>query len=224
MNLRPDEQASLSRIEREKDKDKYLKKGAGLALGAGTAALGLGATSRILPFLNEFIPADLAIKGISKISPEVGKFLKKGQSIGLDIKEGLNFIKEKMKPQDLSKQPNPLQDFEMNNPEIIQALTNQINNGRSPQEAALILKTSTPLSKKIKKIEKETGKNFVDYILELFGGNQNSQSHQPQQMQPQDAQGIQGQGVQQGQGLDPQLAQIMQGIRGTIQGLRGGNG
>ncbi len=108
-----------------------------------------------------------------------------------------------------------------------------INKGQSPEAAAAILKQSTPFSQKIKKIEKETGKNFIDFILEMMGGNQNGQMQQQQQqaqgMQPQ-AQGIPNQTAQapnnmQGQGqsggIDPNVAQIVQGIQSTMQRLRG---
>jgi len=224
MNLRPDELASQSAIQKSKQEDELLKKGIGFSTGLGTAGLGVGLAKKALPFLSEFIPVDLAMKGINKVAPEIGKFLKKGQSMGLDLKKGFNFLRENLSPK--SNQSNPLQDFETNYPEIVQALSGHINNGRSPQEAAAILKTSTPFGQKIKKIEKDTGKNFVDFILEMMGGNQSSQMQQPQQIQQQAPQGTpvtQQTQQSQGRGIDPHIAQLMQGIRSSIQGLRGQN-
>ena len=184
MNLRPDELSAQADIEKSRRENKLLKKGAGLALGLGTAALGMGAVSKIMPFLNDFIPLDLAIKGISSVSPETGKFLRKGQSMGLNLKEGLDFIKEKIYPkEEKSKSANPLNDFEMNYPDIAKALSEYINKGQSPDAAAGILKTSSAYGKKISQLEKESGKNFIDYVLELFGGNQQTQSQQPSPMQ-----------------------------------------
>lgn len=237
--LRPDELSALHRIEKEKKSDSLIKKGAETFLTAGTAALGFGLGSKILPFLNEFIPADLALKGINKVAPKIGQFLQKGQKMGLDIKEGLQFLKDNLEGEKSQErqQENPVikqaKDFETNYPDIVQALIGYINKGQSPQAAAAIIKTATPFVQKVKKIEKETGKNFIDFILELMGGQQNGQIPQQsaQGMQPQ-TQGIPNQAMQQiqgnqqgkSQGLDPQLAQIMQGIRSTIQGIRGGNG
>lgn len=48
---------------------------------------------KIVPFLNEHIPEDLAVKGLNKISPKLGGFLKKGIASGLPIASGLEFIR-----------------------------------------------------------------------------------------------------------------------------------
>jgi hypothetical protein len=224
MNLRPDEAAAEEDIERSQSTNKLLKKGANLAIGAGTAALGIGAASKILPFLNEYVPVDLAIKGISKFNPELGKKLRKGQSLGLNLKEGFNFIRDQLTPKEEEPQEHPLvkqaKDFETNYPDIASAISNLLNQGQSPEAAAAILKKSTPFGSKIKKLEKELGKDFIDFVVELFGAQgqtmqQTQQPQQPQQMQPQQPQQ---------QGIDPQLMQIMQGIRTGIQNLRGGGG
>ncbi len=208
MNLRPDEKASMHQIEKSKSNDRLLKKGAGLAIGA---ASGLGA-ARVLPFLNDFIPVDLAIKGISKVSPQIGAFLKKGQSQGLDMKEGIEFLREQFSPKEEVveqevKKKNPIQDFETSYPDIAGALARTMQNGQSPDAAAAILKTSTAFGKDIKRLEKETGKNFIDYILELFGnrGQQQPQQMQQPQQQMQGQEQIQQPGQQKGSGVDAQL-------------------
>ncbi len=206
--MRAEQRASEEEIRRSLGRDSLVKKGAGLAVGA---ASGLGA-ARVLPFLNDFIPVDLAIKGISKVSPKIGDFLKKGQAQGLNMKEGIEFLREQFSPiekttQEQVQQSNPLQDFETTYPDIAAALAKTIQNGQSPDAAAAILKTSTPFGKEVKKIEKETGKNFVDYILELFGnrGQQQGQQMQQPQQQMQGQQQMQQSGQQQGSGVDAQL-------------------
>lgn len=214
--LRPDELSANSQIRRNIEQSQMAKKGIKTAIGIGTSIAGAGLASKALPFLNELIPADLALKGINKVAPEIGKFLKKGQSMGLNLKEGLDFLRNNLQPKkEEQQQENPVvkqaKDFETNYPDIIQALMGYINNGRSPQEAATILKQLTPFNQKIKKIEKDNGKNFVDFIVEMMGGNQSSQMQQPRQNS---AQG-------QSQGLDPQLMQIMSGIRSSIQNIKG---
>lgn len=103
-NLRPDEREAAIDIERSKKKDRNIKSGfktAGSLLtslgGVGLAAKTLGPiASKIIPFINEYIPTDIAIKGISKISPQIGSLLKNGMRQGLDVKAGLNFIKDQI--------------------------------------------------------------------------------------------------------------------------------
>lgn len=197
--MRAEQRASEEEIKRSQERDQIVKKGAGLAVGA---ASGLAA-SRVLPFLNDFIPVDLAIKGISKVNPKIGSFLKKGQEQGLNLKDGLDFLKQQFSPSEEVKQSNPLQDFETNYPDIASALSRTIQNGQSPDAAAAILKNSSSFSRDVKKLEKEVGKNFIDYVLELFG-NQSQQPQQQVQQEPQISQEMQGQ-PQQGGGVDAQL-------------------
>lgn len=209
--MRADEIANEEEIRRSQGRDKFIKKGASLAIGAGTAALGAGIASKISPFLSEYIPLDIAMKGISKVSPKVGDFLKKGQSLGLDMKEGFDFIKENLSPkEEPKKQANPVQDFEINYPEIAQALANTMKQGQSPDAAAGILKTSSSFGKKVKELEKSVGKNFVDYVLELFGPQAGSMQ-QPKQMQQEQTQ-QQNQAGPQGVNIDQELMSALDKI------------
>ena len=92
-NLRPDEQAMFSEIERASQRNKKLKKGIKTASTITSLGIGTALGSRILPLLNEFVPVELALKGINKINPQLGNILKYGMEKGLDVKEGLNFLK-----------------------------------------------------------------------------------------------------------------------------------
>src|SRR6188768_1514085 len=96
MVLRPDEEANLAEVERDRRFRGLVKGAATTAVGVGASLGGSGIASKILPFINEYVPVDLAIKGISKISPQIGDMLKKGQQMGLDVGEGLSFLKDKM--------------------------------------------------------------------------------------------------------------------------------
>lgn len=206
--MRADELAAEEEIRRSRGRDKLIKTGVGLAASAGTAALGVGLASKVMPFLSEYIPADLALKGINKVSPQLGKFLDKGQKMGLNVKEGLDFIKQNIMPKENEslKKGESLQDFETNYPKVAQALANTMKNGQSPDAAAAILKNSSILKSDIKKIEKDIGKNFVDYVLDLFGNMQQQQSQmQPEQPQQQMEQ-------PQGQGLDQQIMSALDRI------------
>lgn len=169
---------------------------------AGSIVGGGAIAKRVLPFLSQYIPADLMRKGLSKLDPRFGKFIDGALNHGYNIDEVRGFMEEKFSQPGQSTQQvsssNPLQDFETNYPEVAGALSRTIQNGQSPDAAAAILKNSTSFSKEIKKLEKEVGKNFVDYVLELFG-NQSQQMQQPENFQQ-----MQGQ-PQQGSNVDAQL-------------------
>lgn len=105
--LRPDEKAAAADIEKSKRHDAALKSGLKTAGSIAATAGGLAITSRILPFLNDLIPTDLAIKGISKISPKIGDYLKRGIESGLSIKDGLNFLKKQAMPKEEENENYP---------------------------------------------------------------------------------------------------------------------
>jgi hypothetical protein len=74
---------------------KLLKQGtklAGYALGGGSIL------SRILPLLNKFIPADIAKKGLSKVDPRMGKFVRTAEKSGSSFDEIRRFITDKIQP------------------------------------------------------------------------------------------------------------------------------
>ncbi len=109
--LRPDEKAAAHDIEKSHKFNKLLKKGVKTAGGLAIAATGVGISSKLLPFLNELIPADLALKGISKVSPKIGEFLNNGLKAGLDLKSGFEFLKDKIQPEEKKEDPyQPLLD------------------------------------------------------------------------------------------------------------------
>jgi len=180
----------------------------GSAISAATAISGGGALAkRALPFLSKYIPADLMRKGLSKLDPRFGKFIEGSLDHGYNIDEVRNFMSGKLEePQnnqsEKPKSEDPLQDFETNHNDIAQALARIMQNGQSPDAAAAILKSSSAFSKKIKDLEKQKGKNFIDYILEIFGNR--GQGTQQQPMQP-EMQQTQQQALQQVSNVDSQL-------------------
>lgn len=195
-SLRPDERASLAQIEKSKKLDSTLKTGAKTAIGLTTAATGLGISSRILPFLSEYIPADLAMKGISKISPKLGQFLQKGQSMGLDIKEGFDFIKNNLEKsnqtQESSQKPPEQQNIiSQYSPELLAFLEDHINKGRQPLEAGALAQLDPTFKKIISKMEADHKAPFSSILQTIFGS--------PQQVAPQTAQSQMQQPQQQGQ-------------------------
>lgn len=183
--LRPDEEVRRVKQERTKNIEGTLKTGLGTALNVGTSLAGAGLASKVLPFLSEYIPTSLAIKGINKISPKLGKMLMQGEKMGLDPKEGLNFIKEKMEPkkqEQVKEHRNIIQQY---SPELHQFILNKIKEGRTPTEAGALAMLGEKGTKAFKSIiDKITQQHKTPFqsILESIYGN--GQTAQPQQEQP----------------------------------------
>lgn len=198
--LRPDEREAQSNIERSKKTDSRLKTGAKVALDVGLAATGasvapkaFGAlSSRVLPFLSEYIPVDLALKGINKVSPELGKLLDSGMKKGLDVKEGFDFIRSQLQDfqgevDNLGKEPAKQNRsiIEQYSPNIHKYIEGLIKQGNTPSQAAL--KSQKFLDKKeldiIKKIEKDHKSDWTSIVESIFGGGQASQQTNPSILQ-----------------------------------------
>jgi hypothetical protein len=179
-----------------------LLKNAGLtAIGGGAAAVGKKAVGSIIPavasMLSEYIPENLSRKGLSKIDPRFKGFIDGSLENGYSYEDTIKFIGGKISKSDSSNQ-DPLKFFQTNYSNLSGALSKIMDNGQPLDAAAAILKNNSLFSKDIKKLEKETGKNFVDYVMELFGG-QGKQMQQPETMQQMEGQ------PQQNAGVDAQL-------------------
>lgn len=140
---RPDEQASEEYKHRDKKFRNSLKSGLSAIGSIGVGAVsGLGA--KVLPFINEYIPSDLAVKGISKVAPKIGDFLRTGQSMGLDIEKGLQFVKdnivkrEEKSPKNQKNTQKHRNIIEQYSPELHDFIVKEVQGGRSPLEAGAI--------------------------------------------------------------------------------------
>lgn len=143
--------------------------GGGLALG------------KVLPFLSKYIPEDLAIKGLSKIDPRFGKFIKMAMSNGKSFDEAKEFIREKAEgSQEQSKENRNI--IEQYSPELHQFILGEIQNGRKPIEAAALAQNDKRFSNVIKKLEKDHKTNWSNIIQSTYGVGETAQ---PQQMQQQ---------------------------------------
>lgn len=172
-----------------------------LVKGAAQAALGVaggGAVlNRIVPFLSSFVPQDLAIKGISKINPTLGKFVQGSLNQGKSMEEVTDFLKEKAgiaEPKEEQKQapkapngqPNLIEQF---SPELHEFLVSEIGKGLIPEDAANQARSQPKFKQLIDKLEKSSGARFDNIVGLIFGGkkpqNQPQQAQQPQQPQAQ---------------------------------------
>jgi len=181
--LRPEEKAAEHEIEKAKKRDLTIKKAvrsvgalASTALGAG-ATIGAGIQSKILPFLSSHLPVDLAVKGINKISPQLGTFLKKGMEQGLDVKEGLDYIKKSMTPKNVIEEISPA---------LHQFLQQEISKGKKWDVAgALATLPAHGFTKDIEKIRKKTGMPWENVLMSIFGDQSQAalQQQNPEQIQ-----------------------------------------
>jgi hypothetical protein len=212
--MRPSERATQAVINRDKEEKEFIKGGlktvAGLGLSASSFALG----SKILPFLSKHIPADLVVKGINKISPELGSFLKKGMDAGLNIEEGKQFLKDKLQPKENAQDNRNI--IEQYSPELHQFIEGEIQKGRQPLEAGALAQLKKEFADPIKKLTKDHKAPFSALLQTVYGGGQQSQQGQ-QQPQPQQPQQGQPQNQQSGQGQQALMA-IMQKINQTLGG------
>lgn len=178
--MRPDEQANLADIERDEKFRKNLQRGAASAATLGTGLVASGLTSKILPFLNEYIPADLAVKGISKISPKLGDFLKRGQSMGLKVEEGLQYVKDQIIPKGRPQESRNV--IEQYSPELHQFIVEQIRQGRSPLEAGALAQLESKGAKGFKSIIDKITKDHKapwSAILQSAYGDQQAATQNP---------------------------------------------
>lgn len=189
-SLRPDEKTSQARIEKSKSLDSMAGKGVKTAVGLGVGAATLGAGARLMPFLNDLIPTDLAIKGISKVNPQVGKFLHKGMSQGLDVKDGIRFVKDQFGIGSESPAKDDRSIIEQYSPELNQAIMELVQSGEDPVVASMKIQNTGKFSKAIRDIEKDHKTTFGSIVKSIFGGGQMTTSPQGKAaLQPQQAQG-----------------------------------
>ncbi len=171
--MRPDEEASEAYINRDKKFRQNVKTGIGTAASiAGTAGLG-GLASKVMPFLNQYVPMGLAMQGINKVAPKLGEFLKRGQSMGLDIKEGMEFIKGKLEPKD---ERNVIQKY---SPELHQFIDQKIKGGKNYLQAGAEAIKDPKFSKVIKKIEQENKTGWWKIMDSIYGGNEEEEAEEP---------------------------------------------
>ncbi len=190
--LRPDEQVTESEIRKAQGRSNELKSGLQIGASLGTASLGKAAASKILPFLSEHIPTDLAFKGINKVVPGLGNFLKNGMSQGLSLKSGLDFLKK-----EFTKQPQDNRNIiEQYSPELHQFLQGEIQKGRQPIEAGALAQLKKEFKDPIEKLTKDHKSPFSALLQTVYGGQEQNQPQQQMQQQAQ-SQGQQGMSDQQ---------------------------
>lgn len=206
------------------------------AVGSAAASIygGKAIIEKALPFLNEFIPAGLAIKGLQKVNPKLGDFMKDTLAAGFTTNEVKDFIKEKLVPTEKSKE-SPKENrnvIEQYSPELFQFVKEQLNQGRSPLEAGALAQLNQKFKGVISKMETDHKTPWSGILQTVFGNmqppqapQQQAQSPQMQQpqapAQPQAPMQAQAPGQPQGQGVGPGQQALMQMIQKINQKLGG---
>jgi len=230
--LRPDEKTRESEIKKAQGRTNAVKSGLETAATAAIGGLGLtGAASKILPFLNQYIPKELAFKGINKIMPGLGNFLKNGMAQGLSLKSGLDYLKDEFIKEDNSKQNLNL--IEQESPELFQFIDQEIKKGRKPIEAAALAQNDKRFSNIISKLMKKHKTPWSSIIESLFGSGDQALSSKQEAVQKynQHKQGLadqerarfeqgypQSKAALQGQQGDPGIADAFGQMGGAITG------
>jgi hypothetical protein len=205
--MQPYQQAG-DEIQRQRQQPGKNLRNAGLLL-AGTAIGGSG-VSRIVPFLSRLIPKDLAIKGLEKVSPRLGKFIGGAIQGGASEDEVLDFVREKMEPKQEENAENGSNILGQYSPDLQAYIEEQIQSGKSPDHAAAYAMNVPELSEIVKEIEKKKNKRFTAIVRELYEGK--AVGGQSDMQNPQQEQG----------GLDPAVAQILEQGKALLQQFKGG--
>jgi hypothetical protein len=216
MSLRPD---IIQQEEYRKEKEReQATVGKGLKTAANVGLTYLGA--RAAPFLSEFIPADLAMKGLKKVAPKVHDFLKEGMEMGLNEKEGFDFLRDKFNQE--QEGPNIIRQYDPMLDELLRYLMD--NKNLTPRQAAAHAELEPKLKDVIAKIRKDFKTKHFSEVVERAYKDYKKQAAQPQseQEQPQQTgqaqpeqpppQNAQGQQAPQGNDRDAALIAAMQKI------------
>jgi hypothetical protein len=163
-----------------------LKTAGSLAAGAGSAYLGGSIAGRVMPFLNQYIPQSLAMKGLSKIDPRFGTFINKALDEGESFDNVKEFIKEKIQPalpnEDENTEENIIKKF---SPKLSGLVDKYIRAGHPIDEVEQIVRSpGNKLSREVEHMEKSLGMTFYDIMRSIYGGEKRRQQPGKQQTQP----------------------------------------
>lgn len=207
------QRADIAQQEQAEEPLRLLKEGAytGAAIYGGASLLG-----RAMPLLSRFVPEGTAIKGLSKIDPRLGKFVKNGLNAGYTFNEIKDFIGQKFEEEKKPKDNRNI--IEQYSPELHQYILGEMQKGRSPLEAGALASIQDTFKDSIKKITKDHKAPFASIIETIYG---KGKSPQPEEGLGRESLMKQfNQGQQQGQGKQALLS-TMQEITEALRRMRG---
>lgn len=165
---RPDELATETEIQNSR---RRTGEAGSALLGAATVGIGgLGAKqmAKVIPFLSKYISPDLAFKGINKVAPGVGTFLKNGMVQGLSLTSGLEYLKGEA--ENTAEPAKPERNIiEQVSPELHSFMSDQIKKGRNGYQAGAIAQKDKRFASVIDKLQKEHKVSWADIIEQIYG-------------------------------------------------------
>lgn len=194
--MEPYQQASQAIRQGEESKVGLLQNAALAYTGGKAISGGYQALNRLMPavgaFLSEYIPENLAIKGLNKIDPRLGKFIHGALSEGYTFDDVKNFMGEKIQKTQEDEKKNIIQ---QHSPELHQFVENEIKNGRSPLQAGALAqmeqKGKSGFKSIIEKLVKEHKMPWSSIVEMVFGKEEApTQQSQNQVASPQQQQNI----------------------------------
>jgi len=161
------------------------------------------AVSRVMPFLNNYVPMKLALSGLNKVDPRWGKFFKQATDEGYDEEEVRGFLKDKIengiKGETEQKQPKakynrikkeqPKENrniIEQYSPELHQFIDQEVRKGRPLIQAGALAQNNPKFSQIIEKLQNDHKTPWSNILQSIYGGALKEQPQdQGQQQQPQ---------------------------------------
>lgn len=220
--MQPYQEAS-EEIQRQGQFPKRLLETAGSIASTAITGYGAGvALNKVLPFLNKYIPKDLAIKGLSKIDPRFGKFINTALGNGESFEGIKDFIKQKMDStsEEKPKSKGVIHDdlIEMYSPDLSKMIEEMIDSGETAETAAAVVKSSPKQFSKykdsIKQIEEHAGQDFssiVKHIYDKFTKGRKKNNQEKKTLQS---------GAQQ-RSSGSNIMDLISGMRSSMQKLQG---
>jgi hypothetical protein len=169
-NLQPYQKASMAQKNRGEN---------ALKLGAGALAA-QAALPRVLPLLSNYIPTDLAMKGLKKVAPGIGDFMENTLNVGFGADEVKEFVKGKMSAGMPKEGSNIIQQV---SDQLYEFLQNHIKQGRNPLEAGALAQLDPKFKNDISKLEKQHKTPWSAILQTVFGGQEQPQRQAEQPIQ-----------------------------------------
>lgn len=174
--MQPYQQASAEIQEQNAAPGQFLRKAASTALGL---AGGSAAWNKIAPLVSNYVPQKLAQKGLSKISPWMGKLIAGAEKHGYSFDDIRNFLREKGEKEE-QEQSNALEQkqkaqdqrgiVEKYSPELHSFILQEIKKGKSPIQAATDSTRGNPsFTKLIKKITQDYRMPWSAIVESVYG-------------------------------------------------------
>lgn len=162
------------------------------ALKTAASTIGGGiAVNKVLPFLNQYLPENLAIKGLTKVDPRFGKFIKRAMDNGYGYEELRNFIGEKTEEGQSKPSKETRNIIEQYSPELHQFIDQEIKKGRNVLQAGALAQNDKRFSKIIQKLSKDHKTPWSNILQSVYGeAQQGQQQAQPQQQTGQGQQAL----------------------------------